>query len=212
MKIKLFQLVIGFAFSLIVFAGPTLAAEVETSPRLLPDSPFYFMKSWAESLSLFFTFDEKAKAEKLLEFSNERLREAKFLGLEGKVEENKKALERYQRQLNESLEKVQTLKEKGKEVEDLAVKITEATAKHQVVLEGVYEKVPSQAREGILKAIEVSQKGGSQALESITTQKREEILNKINETIPGAKEKLEEIKNQADPEQIKSRLKEKFGF
>ena len=48
-------------------------------PRLLPDSPFYFVKNWWRGLRLAFTFDPVKKAQLRDKFANEKLLEVKKL-------------------------------------------------------------------------------------------------------------------------------------
>lgn len=48
-------------------------------PSVMPDSPFYFLKKWGESIDLAFTFDRAKKAEKTMGYASERLIEARTL-------------------------------------------------------------------------------------------------------------------------------------
>lgn len=80
-------------------------------PRILPDSPFYFLKDGvARGLQSLFTFNPVAKAELSLKFANEKLMEAKKLA-EKKPEVLPQALENYKVEtdrLKEMVEKIQT--------------------------------------------------------------------------------------------------------
>jgi len=66
------------------------------NPRLLPDSPFYFLKSWTERIGTFFTFGTEAKVKRFLTLSERRLTEAIILNERGKTELAEKTLEEYQ--------------------------------------------------------------------------------------------------------------------
>ena len=66
---------------------------------LTPDSPFYFMDTVQEEVSLFFTFNQERKAEKNLEYAQERLSEMSQLQDGSKLE---KLQTRFNNQLEES--------------------------------------------------------------------------------------------------------------
>ncbi|MEK7629800.1 MAG: DUF5667 domain-containing protein, partial [Patescibacteria group bacterium] len=61
-------LAILFAFLLVVpaFSFAQVSSSSLPNAGTLPDSPFYFLKTWKESIQLFFTFNAKAKAEQYL--------------------------------------------------------------------------------------------------------------------------------------------------
>ena len=68
-------------FSLIVLSfligGLSVLAQDNDLPSsgLTPDSPFYFFKSWKESIQTLFTFGEENKAKQFLHLSEVRLAE-----------------------------------------------------------------------------------------------------------------------------------------
>ncbi len=161
------------------------------SPGTLPDSTFYFLKSWKESIQTFFTFGAENKAKQFLHLSEIRLAEYQKMIEKGKTEIAQKTLEKYEQQLNHALEKAKEAKEKGKDVEKLKETISEKILKHQEILENVLEKAPEQAKSGIEKAIETSQKGFEKAVEAVSGEKKEELQQKAEET-PSAIEKKTE--------------------
>ena len=54
-------------------------------PGILPDHPLYFLKKLKENLALWFTFDQQAKTEKLLLYSDKRTAMSQSLIKKGKV-------------------------------------------------------------------------------------------------------------------------------
>jgi len=131
-KITVFiALMLMFAFGANVLAQ---GAELP-NPGLTPDSPFYFLKSWKESIQTFFTFGAENKAKQFLHLSEVRLAEYQKMIEKGilrqaqdkKLEIAQNTLEKYEKQLNQALEKVQEAKEKGRDIEKLATLITEKT-------------------------------------------------------------------------------------
>jgi len=185
---------------ILTFLGITvLAQEAELpSPGLTPDSPFYFIDTLAEKIVMFFTFGAEKKAEKAMQYAEEKLAEVKAMAEKNKIQALERANQKYQEFLRLANMKTQEAKEKGKDVEELAVLITEKTLKHQEVLIEIFEKVTEEAKEGIQKAIEVSRKGSEEAVQAVTGEKKEELLQKIEEVKIKAEEriKLEQLLNE----------------
>ncbi|MDZ4209875.1 MAG: DUF5667 domain-containing protein, partial [Candidatus Curtissbacteria bacterium] len=150
-------------------------------PGLTPDSHFYFLKSWKESIQLFFTFGEENKAKQFLHLADVRLAEYQKMIEKGKTEIAQKTLEKYEKQLNHALDKAEQVKEKGKDVEKLKDTISEKILKHQEVLENILEKVPEEAKKGIEKALDavrnetkIKQEVGSEEEEIVPEQPQQQ--------------------------------------
>ena len=170
-----------------------LAQETELpDPGLTPDSPFYFLDTLGEKIGMFFTFGAENKAEKALKIAEEKLAETKVMAERNKAQAIEKANQKYQEFLSLANQKAKEAKEKGKDVEELAVLITEKTLKHQEVLIEVFEKVSEEAKTAIEKAIEVSRKGFEEALKTVSGVKKEELQKKGEEIKIKAEEKIEE--------------------
>lgn len=172
------------------FAMPTLAQEATPSagegiytPRLLPDNPFYFLKTWKEKIEIFLARTPEAKAEKYVEMATRRVAEARQMVEKNKLELVERLMEKHQEHLERAMEMIEEAKEKGKDVEAVLERVTEATSTHLQVLAEVYEKVPEQAKEAIEHAMEVSSRGQERALEAISKDKREEWRQQVEEKI-----------------------------
>ncbi|MCK4386780.1 MAG: hypothetical protein KAV41_01685, partial [Candidatus Pacebacteria bacterium] len=86
--------------------------------------------------------------------------------------------------------------------------VSESTAKHQVILESVLEKVPEEAKEAILNAIEASKKGYEQALRQVAELRREnEQLKKDIEELKSDNENDNENENETEEISEKSESK-----
>lgn len=144
-------------------------------PGMLPDSPFYFLKSMGEGVGTFFTFGDVNDAERALELSERRLAEARALAEQGKPDEAEKAAERYRDQLERALAKAEKARENGKDTDEILARTSEATLRHQAVLADVHAKVPEQARPGIERAMQASRRGHEQSQRAISRQKREDV-------------------------------------
>jgi len=109
-------------------------AAASQQPKLLSDSPFYFLKNWSREIQSFFNFDPAKKAELQLKFSSEKLAEAKALLSKQK---NGKALEEVQSS-NEDFEKAKQLaiKQGGSQRSDqIMEKMAEKTIENQKTLD-----------------------------------------------------------------------------
>lgn len=161
-----------YIFALISFLTFGLAVLAQDSdlpdPGLTPDSPFYFLKTWKETIQTFFTFGAENKAKQFLHLAEVRLAEYQKMIEKGKTEIAQRTLDKYEKQLNHALEKAEG-KEKLKE------KISEKILKHQGVLEDVLEKVPEEAKEGLERAIENSQKALEKTIKAASEKEKEEL-------------------------------------
>jgi len=165
-----------FAFSFVfLFSGFSVLAQTNDLPlqTVLPGNPFYGFKLFVEDIGTFFTFGDKAKSERLINLAETRLAEAKALAERGDSKRVDNAVKDYQDDLDNALKKAESAKTKGYKTDDLLTKISDATARHQAVLERVYEKVPEQAREAIKRAMETSLKGHENAMEAISKERED---------------------------------------
>ncbi len=197
-KILVSFLLISFLFVGVVKAQTNDLPE----PGMLPDSPFYFLKSWSEGIGTFFTFGEIKKAERFLNLSGKRLAEAKALAEKDNTEDASRAIERYEEQLERALQRAERGKEKGLDTDEVLERISEAILKHQGVLADVYEKVPEEARAGIERAMENSMRGHEEALEAVSEEKREEVMERMEAKRQEATDKVNEIRERMIPEAL----------
>lgn len=172
------------SFVVVLFMSTLVLAADDNNlpdPGLTPDSPWYFLDSWGERLSLFFTFDNVKKAEKAEKFSEEKLAEAQKMADENKTDKIDVALGKYNDYLTETIDDANTAKEDGKNVDEVLATVAQATQKHLAVLAEVLAKVPEQAKSGIQNAITNSSKGQENALNAISGEKKTEVQNKVND-------------------------------
>lgn len=155
---KLFLSLVIVFFSIGAF-GALAQDDTLPSPGLTPDSQFYFLKTWKETIQTFFTFGEENKAKQFLHLSEVRLAEYQKMVEMGKTEIAQKTLDKYEKQLNHAISKVEELRNKGKDVKDLSQKLSTTTLRHIKVLERNLQKVPEAGKKGIEKALEAIRKG-----------------------------------------------------
>jgi len=186
-----------------------IPASAETNGGVGPSSFFYFFDTTFENINLFFTFDSEKKAQKALGYAEERLSEAKESANDNKPKAVEKAMDDYEKKISLATEKSKELKDK-KKAEELLNTVSESTAKHQEILEATLDKVPDEAKEAILKAIEVSKRGQEQALREMATLREEvvELKDEIQELKEELENKEEEPKANDTDEKIEQLKKE----
>ena len=160
------------------FCGEVVLAQNEalSGAGLTPDSPFYFLEIIAEKIGNFFTFGDKAKAERMVDLMDERMAEAQKMLKEKKIEPANKAFERYQEHFQEFEKRLGKMAKEGESFDDVVEKVAFATEKHIAVLEKVYEKAPYEAKNAILRAMGVSLRGQENALFVLNQRNSEKAL------------------------------------
>ena len=137
-----------------------------------PGSFFYFFDTAFENIGLFFTFSPEKKAQKALEYADERLAEIEAIAEENNPNAIKTAIASYENNIALATEKSKEVKDKGK-AETLLTSIEDNTSRNQEVLSAVLIKVPEEAKAAITQAIEASKKGQEEAMKQITELKGE---------------------------------------
>jgi len=154
-KLVLFLLMLFFCFG----ALSALAQdEGAINPGITPDSPFYFLKVWREKIQTFFTFGAENKAKQYFHLADVRLAEYKKMVEKGKEEIAQRTLEKYQKQLDRALNKIEQLQQNKTDIKDVSQKAEESVAKHIEILQTNLEKAPESAKKRIENAIENSGK------------------------------------------------------
>jgi hypothetical protein len=221
LKILAASLILVFALGSIALAQeiPEVTQDEEVSaqdlgisePKVLPGSPFYFLKNWGRAIGLFFAFNPAKKAELRLKIANEKLMEAK------KLAEMKKDTKLIEKTLNEFQNEIGKIsKESGENLKQFSEKLIHQQILHQKILEKletqvppeVYEKIKAQREKHLERFAEVMQKVESK--------------DKIAETLGNGLEKLKgskfkEFKNlevldvieEKMPEEVKKKIEEK---
>lgn len=163
------------------------AADLQIEePRILPDSPVYFLKNWGREIQSFFAFDAVKKAELKLKFASEKLIEARKLA-EIKKDSGiiKRGLDGYQTEIEKIKEAADKIKENAQDnpkVNSFLDKFTHQQLLHYKILQKLETQVPP------------------------------EVLTKIRETRERHLERFGEVMNrlEANSEKIKERLEKQM--
>ena len=166
---------VGIVLVVLMLSGAVFAqAQSNQSIGFLPDSSFYFLKIWKESIQTFFTFGNINKAEQYLHLAEIRFAEYQKMMGKGKTEIAEKTLEKYEKQLNRAIDKTKEAKAEGKDARDVRKEIDKAISGNKEVLQRNLEKAPEQAKKGLERAIESSEKAEEKIKEEEEEIKEEE--------------------------------------
>jgi len=131
----------------------------EEEAGIAPDSFLYIFDRLFEKLELALALSEEAKVKVRLKHAEERLAEIKLMQKKNKTKVIVKLSDEYQKEIEEVEKEIEEAEKKGKNVTEIKVKAVEATAKHQEVLQWVYQLVPPEAKPAIEHALNVSRRG-----------------------------------------------------
>lgn len=152
------------AIPVMLLALPFAYAQGEMpDPGMLPDSPFYGLKLFVESIGTTFTFGAEARADRALELAEVRLAEAQAMAEANKADLAVQAVAQYESKMEEAEENAANIEDEERREEVLS-RIEAATSVHVDVLNEVKLQVPAQARAAIEAAIDSSLKGGESAV------------------------------------------------
>jgi len=161
LKILLLSFVLVFALGFVAFAQEedVKAEDLEIGePKILPDSPFYFLKNLGRNIREFFAFNPIVKAQLKERFANEKLIELKNMVEAGKSPEAiEQATENYEKEIEAIKQTVEKIKEKAKDnpqVEKFLDKFAKQQVLHEKLLEKLENQVPPKAFEKIKEARE----------------------------------------------------------
>ncbi len=136
--------------------------------KILPNSPFYFLKEWQRKIALTFTWNNTKKAELLSKISNEKLAEIqKLLESGASADTIKKALESYKQEIKDIKSTADKIKTDAKNDPNIN-KFLEKFTNQQTLHEGILQKLKDQVPEPVIEKI---------------TQAREEHLEKFQQVM-----------------------------
>jgi hypothetical protein len=182
-----------------------------SEPKVLPDSPFYFLKNWGRAIGLFFAFNPVKKAELRLKIANEKLMEAK------KLVEMKKDPKLIERTLNEFQNEIGKIsQESGENLKKFSEKLIHQQILHQKILQRLEKQVPPEVYEKIKAQREKHLERFAQVMQKVES--KEKIAERLENEL--GKIKGSEFKEFKDleilgefeekmPEEVKKRIEEK---
>ena len=145
-------------------AGGGVAYAAQDS---LPGDTLYPVKISTEQVIMALPGDDVAKAERALNFAERRVQEMEELAERERSQYMEMAVERYRYALNITLARMEQARSRGLAAGNVTERVAEATARHLLVLDRVWDVVPDEAKPAITHAREVSEKGRQKALAAL---------------------------------------------
>ena len=143
-------------------AGTAYAAQAS-----LPGDTLYPIKLATEQAGMMLVRDDVARAERALSFADKRVREMVALAEKGRPQDLGLAVEKYGYALNMTLAEVERAGDRGLATGNITALVAEATARHLLVLDEVWDMVPDEAKTAITHARNVSETGHFHALAAL---------------------------------------------
>jgi hypothetical protein len=179
MKQKTFRtILIGcLLISSLLLSGTAHAQDGELpDPGITPDSPLYFFDTLGKNIGMFFTFGTEAKAQKALQYAEERLAEARAMAIKNRIKEMTRAANDYDDFMAMVSQRAEELRRRGVS-DNISERVALATSKHLSVLDRIRDEVPGQAEEAITRARTVSMNAQKTALRVLARTKPERAID-----------------------------------
>ena len=139
------------------FATPSADTYIGHYEGLLPDSPFYFLKTLQEKAALYTTFGQEDRLKLTLQYNQERLREANELLQNGHEDQGLAYLNKYTHDLASITDKITKLDENNRDVKVLAARLDEEVARQNIIFEKAIIPTPTSGSDELQKAIVATQ-------------------------------------------------------
>jgi hypothetical protein len=143
------------------------AGTAYASQASLPGDTLYPIKLATEQAGMMLMGDDVARAERALSLANKRVREMEALAEKGRPQDLDLAAEKYGYAMNMTLAEVEQADGRGLATENITALVAEATARHLLVLDDVWDMVPDEAKMAIAHARNMSETGREHALAAL---------------------------------------------
>jgi hypothetical protein len=145
-------------------AGTAYAAQDS-----LPGDTLYSIKLATEQAGMMLLRDDAARAERALSFADKRVGEMEALAEKGRPQDLDLAVEKYGYALNMTLAMIERAGDRGLATGNITALVAEATARHLLILDEVWDIVPDEAKEAVTHARNVSEAGYFHALAALAS-------------------------------------------
>jgi hypothetical protein len=159
--------VAGVILAIVLAVFGVGAGTAYASQASLPGDTLYPIKLTTEQAGMMLVGDDVARAERALSFANKRVREMEVLAEKGRPQDLDLAVEEYGYALNRTLVEIEQAGGRGVVAEDITALVAEATARHLLVLDDVWDMVPDEAKTAIAHAKNMSETGREHALAAL---------------------------------------------
>jgi len=143
------------------------AGTAYASQASLPGDTLYSVKLATEQAGMMLVRDDVARAERALSFADKRVREVVVLAEKGRPQDLDLAVEKYGYALNMTLTEIEQAGNRELATGNITALVADATARHLLILDEVWDMVPDEAKAAIAHAREVSETGRENALATL---------------------------------------------
>ena len=157
----------GVILAIVVALSAVGVGTAYASQASLPGDTLYPIKLATEQAGMVLVGDDIARAERALSFANKRVREMEALAEKGRPQDLDLAVEKYGYALNMTLNEIEQARNRGLATQNVTALVAEATSRHFLVLDEVWDIVPDEAKSAIAHARNVSETGRENALAAL---------------------------------------------
>jgi len=157
----------GVILAIVVALSAVGVGTAYASQASLPGDTLYPIKLATEQAGMALVGDDIARAERALSFANKRVREMEALAEKGRPQDLDLAVEKYGYALNMTLTEIEQARNRGLATQNVTALVAEATSRHFLVLDEVWDMVPDEAKAAIAQAANVSETGRENALAAL---------------------------------------------
>jgi len=157
----------GVILAVVLAVSALGAGTAYASQASLPGDTLYPIKLATEQAGMMLVGDDVARAERALSFAGKRVREMVTLAEKGRPQDLNLAAEKYGYALNMTLTEIEQARNRGLDTGNVTALVAEATSRHFLVLDEVWDMVPDQAKTAIAHARNVSETGYFHALAAL---------------------------------------------
>lgn len=170
--------IVLFALSIVFSTSNAWAADGLYTPSVLPNSPFYFFKSWKESVELFFTLSSEKKVEVLATQAGRRLAESYAL-LEKNLPNSARAqILKYGETYNHALAVASNIKNESAR-NTVLENLSNNTGSELRVMAKIYDAAPEGIKKDVAEMLGTVSKTQGEIVKSTPVNIRTGILKKI---------------------------------
>lgn len=157
----------GVILAVVLAVSALGAGTTYASQSSLPGDTLYPLKLATEQAGMILSPEGAARVERALSFANKRMREMEALARKGRSQDLELAVEQYTYALNMTLSMIEQAADRGLATENITALVAEATARHLLVLDEVWDTVPAEAKAAVAHARNVSETGRENALAAL---------------------------------------------
>jgi hypothetical protein len=157
----------GVILAIVLTLSAIGAGTAYASQASLPGDTLYPVKLATEQAGMLLVRDDVARAERALSFANKRVREMEALAEKARLQDLDMAVEKYGYALNMTLTDIEQAHNRGLDTGNVTALVAQATTRHFLVLDEVWDMVPDEAKTAIAHARNVSETGRENALAAL---------------------------------------------